>query len=707
MHQSQTYKTFFKLGLTAFLLTTHISQADSASDDAQLLKIMGMSVKQLLQVPVKSAAKHEQTIDQAPSIISVFTRNDIDKMGVTSLIDVLKHAPGIETSMAPDGHWRVDIRGIRKDGNILLLLDEQPFNDFYDGRAIFDLPLSMVEKVEVIRGPGSALYGTNAVAGVVNVTTRQLAKTLDFAVQSHNGYQLTFMDRKSSIDRSFGFNFGISASDGANQVESEDFADPSTDNLGKTNRHIKQAFLTAFYNTKLFKLNLTSLTLQRGPYVGPLFDFGENTESQKTQTNFKASYQHRYNQSLTLTPKLYLNLTGVSSQNEDIVAGSVLLNNTFTRAGFTHEDYSTLGLGVEFQLDYQLSLDTALLAGVSFDRQDMSDYHLTRNYRVTGFIPENSFANHDELNFEQKGEQREVTAIFVQSETAWQQWLLTLGVRFDDYSDFGDSINPRVALVFNPANRLKFKFLAAKAFRAPTFKELYDNTRIGTDGVIGNSLLKAERLTSIELGLEYQTDRYLLRANLFTNDNTDIINLFDSQGGGSIGRMENTGDVKTDGGAAEVVLQLDDNLQLFANISRYKSSFSWGTNPQFDSEREYLATRGQRELFNSPRTRAKVGLDWHSGRWSLFTSANYGAKASHNNITVLQSVRTLQVDEYIQFDASLRYQLSPQVTLKFAANNLGGDKNSDPDSDSNSDELGFEGLLQPPETYHLAISYQF
>ena len=85
--------------------------------------------------------------------------------------DVLDVIPGLTVSRDVQGFHRIAVRGLRTDAEVLFLLNGHRLNSFYDGRALMNLPIENVERIEVIRGPGSALYGTGAFLGVVNIVT--------------------------------------------------------------------------------------------------------------------------------------------------------------------------------------------------------------------------------------------------------------------------------------------------------------------------------------------------------------------------------------------------------------------------------------------------------------------------------------------------------------------------------------------------------
>ena len=264
------------------------------ADDVDTL--FSMSLEQLLSVQVSTASKRSQEARVAPSIISVFTKEDIAKMGVTSLIDVLKHAPGIETSIAPSGNWRVSIRGARKDGIILLLIDGHPFNDLYDGSASFDLPLALVDKVEIIRGPGSALYGTNAVAGIINVLTQKNTSQIAVGFGSRSDLNAAVANQHQIWAGKLSYNIGFTSSDGANIEEGADILDTSNVNFdipNKTNRYLDEYFVSVNYQNNDFEVSLFNLDRERGPWVGPLNIFGPSTKVDKSQTTLKGKYSYQ------------------------------------------------------------------------------------------------------------------------------------------------------------------------------------------------------------------------------------------------------------------------------------------------------------------------------------------------------------------------------------------------------------------------------
>ena len=120
------------------------------------------------------SSKYAQKVSETPAILSVFTREQLQDMGCRTLADALRFVPGIGVSIDElGGYNKVAIRGVRQWPNVLFLVDGQRLNDFYTGLALYDFPIDNIEKVEIIRGPGSSIHGTGGFVGVISIITNQ------------------------------------------------------------------------------------------------------------------------------------------------------------------------------------------------------------------------------------------------------------------------------------------------------------------------------------------------------------------------------------------------------------------------------------------------------------------------------------------------------------------------------------------------------
>ncbi|MFN7132466.1 MAG: TonB-dependent receptor plug domain-containing protein, partial [Myxococcales bacterium] len=130
---------------------------------------------------VTLATRQAQSVTDAPAIATGVPEEQMRALGLRTLPDVAKTVPGFETSRDVQGFHRFAARGIRDEGSLLVLYDGHKLNSPYDARALVNVPVENAERVEVVRGPGSALYGTGAFLGVVNIASKR-RETVEAAV---------------------------------------------------------------------------------------------------------------------------------------------------------------------------------------------------------------------------------------------------------------------------------------------------------------------------------------------------------------------------------------------------------------------------------------------------------------------------------------------------------------------------------------------
>ena len=150
--------------------------------DEEMEKVVEMSLEELLQVEVTSVGKKSQRLADVAAAVHVITREDIRRSGATSLPEGLRLAPGVDSVRISDNRWAVSIRGFngRWANKLLIQVDGRSvYTPLYSGTdwEQENVPLSLIERIEVIRGPAAATWGANAVSGVINIITRRAADT--------------------------------------------------------------------------------------------------------------------------------------------------------------------------------------------------------------------------------------------------------------------------------------------------------------------------------------------------------------------------------------------------------------------------------------------------------------------------------------------------------------------------------------------------
>jgi outer membrane cobalamin receptor len=704
----------------SFLFFIYLLLFDGFSFYAQqtdTTNLFNLSIEELMNLSVYSASRKQQNIMEAPAILSIVPKKDCDKYGLFSLIDVLKFVPGIETSLGSDGSYRLAIRGNRKNGNILFLINGQQVNDFYNGKPLFDFPLVLIEKIEIIRGPGSALFGSNAVAGVINIF---LIEENSISILSGNSNTIGFNGsgilKKEKI--SISLSGGYQQSDGTKQLIESDAGnkpgnlwDLTYDSLNqKISRWNKDLYLNLGIKTKKIKFYSNSINRNQSDYAGHLFIVAPGSKLKSFQNLMGLSYEYKANDYITIIPKIYFSQINredlIQETPENYISNSS--KNIFTDGKRKIEEYTAQTYGGELDLYIKLNEHLNILTGNLYEQQNLLNYNVQRNYQIVGDFYKGNFGNYDNIVLSQNNKNRFIFAYFIQTDYNYKKLNLTLGIRYDDYNDFGESFNPRMGLNYKINNKLRIKGLYGKAFRAPTFQELYDNSTIGNQyGVKGNDTLKPETIQTFELGIESQIKNLIVKYNGFYIENLNLIRVYDPHGGGSIGVFQNIGKTKTIGHELEVLFDIHKNVQFFANFSQYLIDFRWNENAVSEADVTFYENQEfyYQQLFNMPTIRINSGLTISHNKFSLFSGINYGNKSYNNNRFYLEKGSYVEIPSYLTLNFNFAWKIKDWLSLRLVAYNI-GKKYADPEESTNIDVYGNKGLIQPGATYQLCLNFK-
>lgn len=700
--------------LSCFILCSFSGKLFSQELSQDTLLLGGnMSFEQLMNIDVVTASGRPEKATEAPSIIRVIVAEQIERLGVTSLIDVLKYLPGVEPNMTPDGVYSISMRGLRKDGVILLLIDGHSFNDLYNGRPILDMPVDFIEKIEVIEGPASAVYGTNAIAGVINIITKSDKKDVVIRGGTHGTYGANVNYVFTKDDFNMGTSLGYYSTDGPNQDLHADREDAKNwsltayDKIGRTKRPVEDVVLNTNMRYRSLKVNFTGLMRERGLWVGPNYVLTNESVYKKNQALLNVSNEFRLSDRLSITPCIYSSYVGVDALLQDAPDNyeSAISNQVFENGKLIKEEYGGIKTGGQVIMNIRASAKLTLTSASMYELQKLFKYDLSRNYQITGDEYRGEFGNYDSVPFEQKGKQREVLAYYLSGNYKLKEIGVNAGVRLDSYSDFGHTVNPRIGITYPLTKEFNIKALYGSAFRAPVFRELYDNTSIGNEiGIKGNDELKPETIKTAELLVDFTQKEYLIRATGYYSLNNDAIGIYDPRGNGGIGKYENLGKITGYGYSLETVVTLNSKLEWFANFSQQFREFDWNTeiarrvDQVFYEKRDYCG----RLLKNIPVIRINSGLTLTLGKLNVFVGANYGYRSENNHRFYLEHSREVEIPEYYQLNYYVSYTLTERLKVFASGNNI-GDKYSDPDESTNINAFGKKGLIQPDDTHLVGL----
>jgi len=429
-----------------------------------------LSLDQLMKSEIYSASKQWQKVAEAPSSISVVTADQIKKYGYRTLADILRSVRGVYVTNDRNYSY-IGIRGFARPGDyntrVLLLVDGHRLNDnVYDGAYIgteFPVDVDLIERVEVIRGPSSSLYGGSAFFGVINVVTKT-GHDLDGTVVSFEAGSFGTYKGRVSFGESFknGLDAVISASfydsAGHSKLFFSEFDNPSTANGVAVDADRDR------YHSILGKLSFRDFRFQtvygNREKTVPTAPFGTVFNDPRTETIDRNAfvdlqYAHTFQNKWDLTGKL--------SYNRYAYNGNYVFD--YTGAGtppFTENKDSARAAwwGTELNASKKLFEKHRLTLGLDYRDNIQQDQ---RNYDQDPYLP-----------YLDDRRQSNVVAFYAQDEFKIRRDIIvSAGVRHDRYSAFGTTTNPRFALIYAPQERTSVKVLYGEAFRPPNFFESY------------------------------------------------------------------------------------------------------------------------------------------------------------------------------------------------------------------------------------------
>lgn len=558
----------FACGL-AFAEPLQAQEPDSA--------LAAISLDELLNLKISTAAKYEQTVSDAPASVTIVTAADLAAYGHETLEDVFKNIRGFYTSNDRN-YGYAGVRGFSRptdyNNRILILLNGHTLNDnVYDSTPIgteFPLDLEAIERIEIVRGPGSALYGASAVFAVVNLIT--------LPGQTIEGLQLSagagsYGTRRASalVGKEFanGVDFMASAlwgdSDGQDLYYKE-YDSPATNNGRAENLDWDKYYgLLATLEYKDLHLNVNFTSRQKGVPTGA-YGFVFNAPAAKTLDEH-GFIEIKQNRRFGNTKNLFLR--GYYDQYK--YAGVYPYEEGNAR------DWS-IGrwLGGEAQFNWDPRPNHRLTFGLEYRR------HLRADYSVKyAKIP----ATYGDFPFQ-------VFSAYVQEEVQITPDLtFTLGMRHDGHSKVGNVMTPRAAMVYHPFRSGSLKLLYGEAFRAPSVWEA-EAAGIDTEVNKPNRDLREEKIITKEIVWEQRLSAVF--SGTISGYHYNMKNLIDTVSDSADGLLQyqNRSRVKASGLEVEINGRLPSEARGFASYSLQHAR---------DAEANTVLT-------NSPRHLAKMGL---------------------------------------------------------------------------------------------------
>ncbi|HEU4403578.1 MAG TPA: TonB-dependent receptor, partial [Candidatus Polarisedimenticolia bacterium] len=503
-------------GLAASGLCLALAGSDTGAATAQPPPdLTTLSIDQLMDIEVVyGASKYEQKTGDAPASVSIVTAEEIKRYGYRTLGEILAGVRGFYATYDRN-YTYLGVRGFARAGDynsrVLLLVDGHRSNDIIFGQALLGtegpIDVELIDRVEVIRGPSSSIYGTGAFFGVVSVITKQGKDLSGTAVSAAGASYSTRSGRvaygttlKNGADLVLGAS--VLASDGR-ELFFKDFDTPATNNGLTRNDDDEYHRLFAKVTFGNFRLEAAHSSRRKGVPTASFNQLFNDTRAETTdeRSSLEMKYERAFSRLGNFTGRAYLDRYYYFG-DYPYDAPPVTLYKDFTWGYWW---------GTEGQVTLPPHRGNRVTSGFEFHdnyRQDL------RAYDVSPY-------------FEYYDRRKSSTdlGVYLQDEIAARKTLtFNLGLRYDYYTTFGDALNPRVSIIYSPRDRTTLKALYGTAFRAPNAYELYYNaSALGYKPPPG---LAPESISTTELVLEqYVGGNLRLSGSLFHNSSKEMINL--------------------------------------------------------------------------------------------------------------------------------------------------------------------------------------
>jgi outer membrane receptor for ferrienterochelin and colicin len=569
-------------------------------DSSQNVKVLlDYSIEELMNLKVvsASAAVSGQKLIEAPSTMLIITAEQIEERGYEELGDALRDVPGIDfihlNGYAPT---LIYFRGMYGAENLraLLMVDGIPENNIAGTSDMAGPAYSLhnVERIEILWGPSSALYGANAFGGLINIITKKGEKIDGLTVQRGQGNFNTSFEKAAYGMKKGKFDISFSGSlfrtDGpVFKNRTNNYTGSYVDNaysfstaIGYSSTKCKAEIGYRMFDTPMgwgqilnSPTQFLGIPPQGNGNIGTVGILSENFRGERAgryEPYSRTGYmQNTYllNSKWSIFSLVEYRETGISEKSYTYITvdGKTMYRLPTARhcnrwggkisTTYALNEMHKVSLGAEF---YQDNLEQ----GSRQVQLDSNVYTVNGQFKITGiystFLPRHYVIWNNFGSFLQ-----------YELQTKWlKETHFTVGTRFDINSVYGNPLSPRIAIVNKPAEKITIKLLYGAAYRAPTITEIEQfQSSLGTRNSLANSDLKPEKVRTYEINFIYNPIKQLLfQVNAFRNELSDIIILTSLQVG-NFTQSQNLGKAYVNGIEAKMDVSISKRLAGFINFT--------------------------------------------------------------------------------------------------------------------------------------------
>lgn len=660
---------------------------------------------------VEIATGIKTQIYKAPAVASVFTSQQIKNMGATDIDEILEAVPGLHVTRSSLGYNPIfSFRGVHSSYNsqVLMLINGVPItNNFVGDRGLVwgGMPVEAIARVEVIRGPGSAIYGADAFSGVINIITKNADNIRKNEISARLGSNSTkdvwFNVSGQQQDLKYSAIVEYHKTNGSNKIIEQDaqtlldkaFNTNVSKAPGKLNLSTENIDIRTEVNYLDFTLRV-GYQLRNNTGVGT--GLGEALDPDAQQESKRYNIDINYVKHLTDNWQLnaqasYFNTSQQVKNNYLIYpkGADIGLGATFTEGLIGNPENWEQQSRVNISSIYNGIEKHTLTLGVGYFYSDLYRTQETKNFALGPngefIIPGSPLVDVSDTPYVFLRE-TDRTNRYIFAQDLWSianDWELTAGVRYDNYSDFGSTTNPRLALVWSTNLNLSTKLLYGKAFRAPSYADIGN---INNPVALGNPDLRPEVIETTELAFDYHPGSgfgAILSFYYYEWDN--IIQYIPDQNGNT---AQNFGTQIAHGSELEINWKLTNSISISANYSISKA------------ENKNTNTK----VANVPEQQIYTQINWNINDTVLLNMKNNFVK---NRLRSFDDPRD-NISNYWTSDISIRWKSNnAPIELAIIAKNI-FDKDAREPSFNNGSTVNIPNDLPLSERYlHTELRYKF
>lgn len=644
--------------------------------------LFALSLEELSNTSVYIATGTPKRLGASPAATSIITAAELEAIGAQDIDEALEMIPGLHVSHASFvNSSRYFMRGIVSTYNphTLVLVNGIPQTSLFTGdrgervMGMTGLPVNAIERIEIIRGPGSAVYGADAFAGVINIITKAPEKMqggiASAAYGSFNTWRTSLVESNDigPIQAMFSLAYGesdgddpIIASDNQTVVDGQTGTTaslaPGPSNMAWKNFDARTDLLWDDFRLRVSFRRSESETAQginesldpsaRFPHHHGTVDLTWNKPNLWQNWDMESQISYLYSDFRNPT---YMRQFPAGAF--DTIFPNGFPNGVLQKPELSEENARFHLTAVYNGWDtHRVRLGAGTYWGDIFRTTDATNYELVEvspGVIIPSPLPLQDVSDTDRAFLPEN--QRTSSHAFVQDEWRFaKDWELTTGFRHDHYSDVGNTVNPRIALVWNTTETFTSKLLYGEAFRPPAFFELYArNNPVAR----GNPELKPETLNNVEVAFSWQpTPALRWNLNTYKFRIYDYIDFVSDGGAATTFTAQNVGTIDGHGVETEVRYQISKALRLLANVS-------------------YQQTRDRttdKPLGLTPNTDASLRMIWGPMDHWQFTPQVVWLGPTKRQAGDARD----DLDGYTTLDLAIRRQLPKNTALTFIARNI-------------------------------------